>query len=307
MTSIAVLIPCFNEEVSIADVVSEFSANLVDAEIYVYDNNSSDRTAERAESAGAIVRTELQQGKGNVVRRMFADIDHDVYVLVDGDGTYDAAVAFEMVKKLLAENLDMVTGVRKTEEKAAYRSGHRFGNWVLTSLVGTIFGRRTNDMLSGYRVFSRRFVKSFPALSHGFEIETELTIHALELRMPIADLETAYAARLPNSESKLNTFRDGARILLLIASLVKEERPSYLFGMFSGFFLLSGVVLGIPVINEFMSTGLVPRLPTAVLSSALVTLSFLSMFSGLILDSITLARREAKRLAYLSIHLRDGH
>ena len=298
---VAVLIPCYNEAKPIGTVVADFRAALPDADIYVYDNNSTDNTAEVARAAGAIVRGETQQGKGNVVRRMFADIDADVYVMVDGDNTYEAKAAPALVDKLLDETLDMVSGCRVTEIQEAYRPGHRFGNRMLTGLVAGIFGKRTKDMLTGYRVFSRRFVKSFPALSRGFEIETELTVHALELRMPIADVDTAYVDRLPGSDSKLNTIRDGFRILKMIVLLVKEERP---FALFCGVGVLLGLIsltLGAPVVAEFMETGLVPRFPTAILASAIMVIGVLSVVAGLILDTVTLGRREMKRMAYLAL------
>ena len=297
---VAVLIPCYNEATPIGSVVADFRAALPDAEIYVYDNNSTDDTAEVARAAGAIVRVETQQGKGNVVRRMFADIDADVYVMVDGDNTYEAKAAPNLIARLTEETLDMVSGCRVTEIQEAYRPGHRFGNWMLTSLVAHIFGKRTKDMLTGYRVFSRRFVKSFPALSRGFEIETELTVHALELRMPIADVDTAYIDRLPGSDSKLNTIRDGLRILKMIALLVKEERPLAFFGGIGVFFGVVSIVLGVPIVIEYLETGLVPRFPTAILASAIMVIGVLSVMSGLILDTVTLGRREAKRMAYLS-------
>ena len=296
---VVVLIPCYNEEISIANVVNDFRAALPSATIYVYDNNSSDRTVEVARAAGAVVRAESQQGKGNVVRRMFADIDADIYVLVDGDNTYDAAAAPKLIDKLINESLDMVNGCRVTDIQAAYRPGHRFGNRLLTGLVAAIFGNRTKDMLSGYRVFSRRFVKSFPALSRGFEIETELTVHALELRMPIADVDTRYIDRLPGSESKLSTIKDGMRILRMIVSLVKEERPFQFFGFIAALLSLVSVSLAYPIVIEFLETGLVPRFPTAILASAVMITAILSFFSGLILDTVTHARREIKRLAYL--------
>ena len=304
---IAVLIPCYNEEKPIPRVIASFQAALPTATIYVYDNNSSDGTAKVARTAGAIVYNELEQGKGNVVRRMFSDIEADIYVLVDGDDTYDAGAAASMIDKLQAESLDMVTGCRVTEIKAAYRPGHRFGNRLLTSLVAMIFGNRTTDLLSGYRVFSRRFVKSFPALSRGFEIETELTVHALELRMPIADIDTRYKDRPEGSDSKLSTVRDGIRIVRTIFSLVKEERPLKLFGITSVVLALLSLVLGYPLIVEFLQTGLVPRLPTAILSAALMILAVLVFFSGLILDSVTHGRREMKRLAYLRYPAAGSH
>ncbi len=297
---VVVLIPCYNEAQPIAHVVKDFKAALPHADIYVYDNNSTDDTVQIAKEAGAFVRTEPQQGKGNVVRRMFSDIDADIYVLVDGDNTYEAKAAPRLIKRLTSETLDMVSGCRVTEIQEAYRPGHRFGNWMLTGIVATIFGKRTDDMLTGYRVFSRRFVKSFPALSHGFEIETELTVHALELRMPIADEQTVYIDRLPGSDSKLNTIRDGIRILSMIMLLVKEERPLAFFGLFGVFLGLVGVLVGAPVIVEYLQTGLVPRFPTAILASGLGVIAVLSITAGLILDTVTLGRREMKRLAYLN-------
>ena len=298
---IAVLVPCLNEQAAIPTVVHAFRAALPDAAIYVYDNNSSDGTVAVAQQAGALVRTERLQGKGNVIRRMFADIDADAYVLVDGDDTYDAASAPAMVDLLLREGLDMVNGARVSEVQAAYRPGHRFGNRVLTGLVTSIFGNRMSDMLSGYRVFSRRFVKSFPALSGGFETETEFTIHALELRMPIGEVATPYKERPAGSASKLNTYRDGLRILRTVLLLVKEERPLPFFAVIATALLLLAVVIVLPVVRTYLQTGLVPRLPTAVLATGLVLLSFLSLTCGLILDSVTRGRKEIKRLAYLSI------
>lgn len=299
-TKIAVLIPCYNEATPIAQVIGDFQRALPSAEIYIYDNNSTDDTIKVAREAGAIVRSEPQQGKGNVVRRMFSDIEADVYVMVDGDNTYEAKAAPRLVTKLLDETLDMVSGSRVTEIQEAYRPGHRFGNWMLTGLVALVFGKRTNDMLTGYRVFSRRFVKSFPALSRGFEIETELTVHALELRMPIADVETVYLDRLPGSDSKLNTIRDGFRILRMIILLVKEERPLQLFGLLGFLLFAASLILGYPVVVEYLQTGLVPRFPTAILASATMVIAVLTVLAGLILDTVTLGRREMKRLAYLS-------
>ena len=301
MNRIAVLIPCFNEEVTIARVIGCFRACLPDATIYVYDNNSSDNTMSAARNAGAVVRRESLQGKGHVVRRMFADIDADLYVLVDGDDTYDAADAVRMVDLLLCEQLDMVTGIRVTDIKAAYRRGHRFGNAMLTGMVARIFGNRITDMLSGYRVFSRRFVKSFPALAVGFETETEFTVHALELGMPVGELATAYRDRPHGSASKLRTYTDGIRILRTIVTLVKEERPLQFFSFIGVLLLAAGLLLGLPVVFEFLRTQLVPRLPTAVLATGLVLLSFLSFGCGLILDSVSRGRKEIKRLAYLAI------
>jgi glycosyltransferase involved in cell wall biosynthesis len=298
---IAVLIPCYNEEVAIAAVVRDFRAALPEATIYVYDNNSSDRTAAVAREAGAVVRTERLQGKGNVIRRMFADVEADAYVMADGDATYHAASAPEMVRLLLEQQYDMVTGTRVTEIQAAYRPGHRWGNHMLTGLVRTIFGDRITDMLSGYRVFSRRFVKSFPALSGGFETEAEFTVHALELSMPIGEVTTPYRERPAGSQSKLNTWADGFRILRMILLLVKEERPAAFFSSVAALLILLAVLLAIPVVADYMRTGLVPRLPTAVLSTGLVLLGFLSIACGLILDSVSRGRKELKRLAYLAV------
>ncbi|MDT7951916.1 MAG: glycosyltransferase family 2 protein [Acetobacteraceae bacterium] len=301
--AIAVLIPCYNEEIAIASVVADFRAALPMATIYVYDNNSRDRTAEVARAAGAVVGRELLQGKGNVIRRMFADVEADIFVLVDGDATYEAASAPEMVRLLQDQRLDMVNGTRVSAIEAAYRPGHRLGNVVLTGIVRTIFGNRITDMLSGYRVFSRRFVKSFPALSGGFETETEFTVHALELGMPIGEIETPYRERPPGSQSKLNTVGDGIRILLTIVRLVKEERPLQFFSL-SGLVLLAvAVILGIPLVTEFARSGTVPRFPTAILATGLVGLAFLSFTCGLILDSVSRGRTEVKRLAYLSVPL----
>jgi glycosyltransferase involved in cell wall biosynthesis len=298
---IAVLVPCYNEEAAIADVVNDFRKALPAADIYVYDNNSSDRTVEVARDAGAIVRSEPLQGKGNVVRRMFADVEADVFVMVDGDNTYDAAAAPALVAKLLDENLDLVNGKRVHEETEAYRAGHQFGNKLLTSLVAIIFGKRFDDMLSGYKIFSRRYVKSFPSLSSGFEIETELTVHALELRMPVTEVETRYGARPEGSESKLSTYTDGFKILKMIALLIKEERPLQFFSVLFALFTVCSIVISIPLIDTYMQTGLVPRLPTAVLATGLVLLGFLSLACGLILDTVTRGRQELKRLQYLNV------
>lgn len=298
---VAVLVPCYNEEAAIGMVVRDFRAVLPGAVVYVYDNNSRDRTVAVAREAGAVVRREPLQGKGNVVRRMFSDIEADVYVMVDGDATYDAASAPSLIAKLLDEQLDMVNGQRVTEIVEAYRLGHRFGNKLLTGLVAEIFGKRIQDMLSGYRVFSRRFVKSFPALATGFETETELTVHALELRMPIAEVPTPYKDRPPGSASKLNTIRDGIRILRTIMRLVKEERPLPFFSALSGLLAIVSLLFSIPIFTNYFATGLVPRLPTAVLATGLMLLAFLSLACGLILDTVTHGRRELKRLRYLAI------
>jgi len=298
---VAVLIPCHNEAVAITAVVADFREALPSATIYVYDNNSTDGTVEAARAAGAIVRREKLQGKGHVVRRMFADIEADIYLLVDGDDTYDAAASPEMLNLIQQDGLDMVIGTRVTEIEAAYRPGHRFGNLVLTGMVRVIFGNRITDMLSGYRAFSRRFVKSFPALATGFETETEFTVHALELCMAIGEVRTAYRDRKAGSISKLRTYSDGLRILRTILVLVKEERPLQFFTVSGLLLLLLGIGLGTPVILTFLATGLVPRLPTAVLSTGLVLLSFLSVAAGLILDSVARGRKEFKRLAYLAL------
>jgi glycosyltransferase involved in cell wall biosynthesis len=298
---VAVLIPCYNEAVAIGPVVAAFRAALPDATVYVYDNNSTDATMQAAHAAGAVVHSERLQGKGHVVRRMFADIEAEVYLLVDGDDTYEAAAAPTLVHLVLDQQLDMVTAVRVTDRAAAYRPGHRLGNRVLTSLVATIFGNRVTDMLSGYRAFSRRFVKSFPALSAGFETETELTVHALELDMPVGEVKTAYKERPPGSTSKLRTYTDGARILALIVRLVKEERPLQFFSLAGAGFLAGSAMLLLPVLMTWFETGLVPRLPSFVASMVLMLLGFLSFACGLILESLARARKEAKRLRYLAL------
>ncbi len=297
---VAVLLPCYNEEAAIGATVADFRAALPDAVIYVYDNNSKDRTVEVARAAGAIVRHEPQQGKGRVVRRMFADVDADVYVMADGDATYDAAAAPFLVKRLLDEHLDMVVGARESEIEEAYRRGHRTGNLLLTGLLAWIFGRSFSDILSGYRVFSRRFVKSFPILSTGFEIETEISVHALELRMPVAEVTTRYGARPEGSTSKLSTYRDGFRILNTILILCRIERPVLFFGVIGGALAVLALVLAAPLVLTYAQTGLVPRLPTAVLVTGLMILASLCLFTGLILDTVVRGRREVRRLAYLA-------
>jgi glycosyltransferase involved in cell wall biosynthesis len=297
---IAVLVPCYNEEVAIAKVVEDFRQALPGAIIHVFDNNSSDRTSEVARKAGAVVGNETRQGKGNVVRRMFADIDADIYLLVDGDATYDAPSAPAMVGKLIEENLDMVVGTRVDREEAAYRRGHRSGNAIFTWFVASMFGSSFTDILSGYRVFSRRFVKSFPALSGGFEIETELTIHALELGMPVGEIETPYFSRPEGSASKLNTWRDGMRISWMIQRLYRTERPLQFFGLVAIALAGLSIAAATPVIETYLATGLVPRLPTAILATGLMLAAFLALASGLVLDTVTRGRREMKRLAYLA-------
>ena len=296
---IAVLVPCHNEAATVGSVIREFRQYLPAARIYVYDNASTDNTAEIAREAGAEVRHERLRGKGNVVRRMLADVDADIYILVDGDDTYDAASAPRLVEHLLTNGLDMVCGSRVALAEAAFRPGHAFGNKLLTGIVSRVFGSQVKDMLSGYRAMSRRFVKSFPALSAGFEIETELTVHALELRVPMSDLPTPYRERPAGSASKLHTFRDGVRILRLIFHLVKEERPLLFFSSVCLALVLTSIGMGVPVISTYLHTGLVPRLPTAILATGLMILAFLTLVCGLILDTVTRGRRELKRLAYL--------
>lgn len=296
---VAVLVPCFNEEVAIAKVVADFAAALPQATIYVYDNNSTDRTVETARAAGAVVRREPRQGKGNVVRRMFADVDADVYVLVDGDATYDAPSVRTMIERLIEERLDMVVAARVDQDEAAYRRGHRTGNRLLTAFVAHVFRASFSDILSGYRVFSRRFVKSFPVLSGGFEIETELVVHALELELPVAEVPTPYFARPQGSASKLSTWRDGVRILLTIVNLYRSERPLAFFSGIGIALAVAAVGLAIPIFVTYLEEGTVPRLPTAVLSTGLVLLASLSVVAGLILDTVTRGRREMKLIAYL--------
>jgi hypothetical protein len=298
---VAVLIPCRNEEAAIGKVVSDFQHALPEAVVYVYDNNSTDHTILEARAAGAVVRQERLQGKGHVVRRMFADIDADVYVLVDGDDTYDATAAPGMLAMLVEQQLDMVCAARHGAVRDAYRLGHRLGNVLLTAIVAWAFGGGITDMLSGYRVFSRRFVKSFPALSSGFETETEFTVHALALHMPVREVRAQYRSRAAGSRSKLNTFVDGMRILRAILTLIQHERPLQVFSLLAMVHLTLGIALGIPVVLDFVHTGLVPRLPTAVLATGLVLLSSLSVSCGLILDAVSRGRKESKRLAYLTI------
>jgi hypothetical protein len=304
---VAVLIPCFNEEAAIAKVVADFRAALPDAAIYVYDNNSTDHTVTVARAAGAVVRTEALQGKGHVVRRMFADIEADVYVLVDGDDTYDAKAAPVMMKLLLERRLDMVSAARDTPAPAAYRLGHKLGNAILSGMVRHVFGRGINDMLSGYRVFNRRFVKSFPALASGFETETEFTVHALALHMPVAEIYAPYRSRPAGSHSKLNTIADGFRILREIVTLIERERPLPCAAAMTVMLLTLALALGLPVIITFLQTGIVDRLPTAVLSASIVLLASLTLGCGLILDAVTHGRKELKRVSYLAIPFPPGY
>jgi glycosyltransferase involved in cell wall biosynthesis len=296
---IAVLVPCFNESAAIAKVVADFRAALPRATVYVYDNNSTDDTSAIAAAAGAEVRRETRRGKGNVVRRMFQDIEADVYVMIDGDDTYDAAVAPSLVGRLVADNLDMVVGKRVETHQAAYRAGHRFGNRLLTGLVRWLFHAGIDDMLSGYRVFSRRFVKSFPSSSREFEIETELTVHAMQMRMPIAELPTSYKERPPGGASKLRTFRDGWRILLTITNLMRNERPLMFFSLIGLMIAIAAIALGIPVVLAFLDTGEVRRFPTAILCTGLGVIAVVCIATGLVLDLVAHVRREAKRLVYL--------
>jgi glycosyltransferase involved in cell wall biosynthesis len=297
---IAVLLPCYNEEAAIAQTVAAFRAALPAATIYVYDNNSSDRTGEVAAAAGAIVRTERMQGKGHVVRRMFADVEADIYIMADGDATYDASAAPALLARLLDERLDMVVGARKSEVEEAYRRGHRLGNRLFTGILASLFGRSFTDIFSGYRVFSRRFVKSFPALARGFETETEISVHALELAMPVGEIVTAYGARPEGSVSKLSTYRDGWRIMKTILHLFRIERPVLFYGGFAAFLTGLALVLAVPLILTYAETGLVPRFPTAILITGMMIIAFISLAMGLILDTVVRGRREVRRLHYLS-------
>jgi glycosyltransferase involved in cell wall biosynthesis len=301
MTEIAEILPCYNEEATVGKTVRDFRAALPAAKVYVYDNNSKDRTVEAARSAGAIVRSEVRQGKGNVMRRMFADVEADIYVLADGDDTYDASVAPALIKKLIEEGLDLVTGLRVHSDAAAYRAGHLWGNRMLTGLTAMMFNVKLGDMLSGYRVMSRRFVKSFPFTAEGFGIETELTVHAVRLLMPTAEVETAYKERPVGSVSKLSTYRDGFKILFTIAQMLREERPLLFFSVIAGMIAAVSVAFGTSILIEFAHTGLVPRLPTAILATGLMLIAFLALMSGLILDTVTRGRWANKRLAYLSM------
>jgi glycosyltransferase involved in cell wall biosynthesis len=296
---VAVLVPCYNEETTIAQVVGDFRAALPHATVYVYDNNSTDRTVEAARAAGALVRRETHQGKGNVVRRMFSDIDADIYVLVDGDATYDAPSVKGLIALILEERVDMVVAARVHREEAAYRRGHRTGNRLLTGFLASVFKTKVTDVLSGYRVFSRRFVKSFPVLSRGFEIETELTVHALELELAVAEIPTPYYARPSGSQSKLSTWRDGVRILRTIINLYRSERPLAFFTGLGIALAIASVGHAVPLFVTYLEQGIVPRLPTAVLSTGLMLLAFLSVAAGLILDTVSKGRREMKLLAYL--------
>lgn len=296
---VAVIIPCYNEELAIAQVVDDFKQIIPDAKIYVYDNNSTDRTIDVAKKAGAIVRLEPYQGKGNVVRRMFADIDADVYVMSDGDETYDIKRTPDLIRELIDNNLDMVVGARKEVDLAAYRVGHRWGNVLLTKLVQSFFNHQLVDMLSGFRVFSKRFVKTFPAQSGGFEIETELNIYALSSKIPMKEIDTDYFARPVGSLSKLSTFKDGFRILLMIVTLIKEERPLLFFSWMAILFVILSLLCGIPVVENYLETGLVPRMPTTILATGLMICAVVSQLVGFVLDSVAKSRKEVRRMAYL--------
>jgi len=300
--NIAILIPCLNEGLIIGKVVSDFKSVIPEAKIYVYDNRSTDNTAEEAKAAGAIVRYEPRRGKGNVIRRMFADIEADIYVMVDGDNTYEVGIIPKLINKLVAENLDMVVGTRtiKKNDNYKYRPGHQIGNLLLTNLVSWLFGTKLTDMLSGYRVFSRRFVKSFPVLSSGFEIETELTIHALELNVPFSEESTLYIERISGSESKLKTYRDGWRVLGTAIILFKEIKPFLFFAIISFIFAILSIVLFVPILVTFFASGLVPKFPTLIIAAAIMLLAFLSLTCGVVLDSVSRGRKEIKRMIYLN-------
>ena len=301
MTEIAVILPCYNEEAAIGKTVRDFRSALPSAKVYVYDNNSKDRTAEVAREAGAIVRSEMRPGKGNVMRRMFADVEADIYVLADGDDTYDASAAPALIRKLVDEGLDIVTGRRVHSEASAYRAGHVWGNKMLSGLTAMMFNVKLGDTLSGYRAMSRRFVKSFPFTAEGFGIETELTVHAVRLLMPMAEMDIAYKERPAGSVSKLSTYRDGFKILFTIAQMLREERPLLFFSTIAAVLAIVAAILGASIVLEFVQTGLVPRLPTALLATGLMVIAFLSLMSGLILDTVTRGRWANKRLAYLAM------
>lgn len=298
--NVAVLIPCYNEAVAIRKVVEDFRAALPGVRVYVFDNNSSDDSASIAAMAGAEVRHVAHKGKGNVVRRMFADVDADAFIMVDGDDTYDANAAPALLEALFDHHGDMVVGVRKPVDKTVHRRGHAFGNALLSRFLGLLFGRQCSDILSGYRAFSRRFVKSFPVLSGGFEIETELTVHALELRLPIPEIDVPFKQRPAGSTSKLGTFTDGTRIFMTMLKLFSAERPMLFYGLCALVLALGSIFLSVPVFITYAKTGLVPRFPTAILSTGLMLLAALSFFAGIILDTVTRGRRETRLLAYLA-------
>ncbi|MDH4439350.1 MAG: glycosyltransferase [Rhizobium sp.] len=298
---VAVLLPCYNEAATIGQVVRDFRTALPEARIFVYDNNSTDGTALTAMLAGATVVRERRQGKGHVVRRMFCDIDADIYIMADGDGTYSPADAEELIRTLITERVDMVVGTRRGVHDDAGRNGHAFGNRLFNGLYRLLFGNDFTDILSGYRAFSRRYVKSFPAISGGFEIETEMSVHASRLRLPVTELELDYGRRPIGSQSKLSTFRDGFKILRMFALLMKETRPFAFFACIAGAFLTACILFAVPVVAEYFQTGLVPRMPTWVLSLCLFGLSFISFAGGVILDSVAQGRNELLRLHYLTL------
>lgn len=298
--NLAVILPCYNEEISIAKVISDFKAELPKARIYVIDNNSTDKTSQIAKSNDAEVIFEERKGKGNAVRRAFAEINADVYIMADGDGTYETKAASKMIESLIINKLDMVIGIRKTDEANAYRCGHRLGNKLFNLIVSKLFGEGFEDIFSGYRVMTKRFVKTFPALSTGFEIETELSVHSLQLRLPTKELPTYYGSRQDGSNSKLNTYSDGIKILLKIIRFARIYRPLLFYSLVSMFFIISSLILGFPILVDYIETGLVPRFPTAILSTGLMILGGISLISGLILDSVNIASNENKRLGYLS-------
>ena len=302
---LAVLLPCYQEEATIAETVTAFARARPDAVIYVYDNNSTDRTAERALAAGAIVRRETRQGKGNVIRRMFADIEADVYVMSDGDATYDASRVGELIRLVVEEKFDMVVAARVPLEAGAMRTGHAFGNALFNRIADWLFGSEFTDIFSGYRAFSRRFVKSMPIVTDGFEIETELTVHAIDLRVPVAEIALPFGARPAGSASKLRTTRDGLRILWVLFLLAKEVRPFSFFAFWGALAAIVSLILAYPLLVTFVQTGLVPRLPTAVLATGIALLGFLSLGCGIVLDSVSRGRHETKRLRYLEIPAPD--
>ncbi len=302
---LAIMLPCYQEEVAIAQTVADFARARPDAVIYVYDNNSTDRTAERAAAAGAVVRRETRQGKGSVMRRMFADIEADVYVMADGDGTYDASRVDELIGLVVDEKCDMVVAARVPREAGAMRTGHAFGNALFNRIADWLFGSEFKDIFSGYRAFSRRFVKSLPITTDGFEIETELTVHAIDLRVPVMEIPLPYGSRLAGSASKLRTGRDGLRILWALFLLAKEVRPFSFFAVWAGLLAAVSLVLAYPLLVTFLQTGLVPRLPTAVLATGIALLAFISLGCGIVLDSVSRGRHEMKRLRYLAIPAPD--
>ncbi|MFT4234132.1 MAG: glycosyltransferase [Microbacterium sp.] len=297
--AVAAIVPCYNEEFAIAKVVTDLKSAVPDIDVYVYDNNSSDRTAAVARNAGAIVRFEARRGKGNVIRRAFADVDADIYVMVDGDDTYDAGALPRMIETLRRGPYDHVLGVRKQQTETAYRPGHDLGNRAFSRLVGTVFGDDVSDMLSGYRVMSRRFVKSFPAASREFEIETELTVHVMSIRAPQTEVRVGFRDRPKGSESKLRTYHDGLRILSLVVQLIRHEKPALFYGIVGLIVIAAGLALGIPVFVEYAANGVVDRLPTAVAAVGCVILGALAITAGIVLKGVLQVRREQSRLIYL--------